>query len=187
MDVSPLPAQVDGDGVLLRLWQESDVPALAALVERNLEHLRPWMPWIAAEPLSTTQRTDLVRQWQEQWQNGEDAVYGIFLGGEPIGGTGLHRRRGAHGLEIGYWVDVAHCGQGVATRAARTLTAAALAQPGITFVEIHHDKANQASARVPAKLGYTLVGESPDHVDAPGEVGIDCAWRFTATAGHPAP
>lgn len=45
-------------------------------------------------------------------------------------------------------------------------------------MEIHHDKANLASRGVPRKLGYRLIGERPDAVDAPAEVGIDCIWRM---------
>jgi RimJ/RimL family protein N-acetyltransferase len=46
-------------------------------------------------------------------------------------------------------------------------------------VEIHHDKANVASAGVPRRLGYTYVSEQPDEPTAPGEIGIDCTWRVT--------
>jgi len=52
--------------------------------------------------------------------------------------------------------------------------------PGVAFVEIHHDKANIASGRVPEKLGYTFVAETQDSVTSPGEVGIDCGWRMEA-------
>lgn len=29
---------------------------------------------------------------------------------------------------------------------------------------------------MPEKLGFTFLGETPDAVTAPGEVGVDCAW-----------
>ena len=48
--------------------------------------------------------------------------------------------------------------------------------PDIERVEIHHDKANIASAGVPRSLGYTFAGETLDAVTSPGEVGIDCRW-----------
>jgi RimJ/RimL family protein N-acetyltransferase len=83
-------------------------------------------------------------------------------------------------LELGYWIDAAHTSRGIATEVARVLTTAALALPGVSFVEIHHDKANIASRRVPEHLGFTFVGETADEVTSPGEVGIDCAWRMDA-------
>jgi RimJ/RimL family protein N-acetyltransferase len=44
--------------------------------------------------------------------------------------------------------------------------------------EIHHDKANVASAGVPRKLGFALLAEVPDEIRAPGEIGIECRWRM---------
>jgi ribosomal-protein-serine acetyltransferase len=58
------------------------------------------------------------------------------------------------------------------------LTDAAFGLPGIGRVEIHHDKANQASAGVPRKLGFTWLGESVDEPEAPAEEGIEWRWRM---------
>ena len=177
---SRLPGEVVGARVVLRRWTTADVPELSAAVTRNIEHLRPWMPWIAHEPVEDKDRAALIEGWERSWLEGGDTVFGVFLDGRPIGGTGLHRRRGPHGLEIGYWIDKDHANQGIATEVARLLTSAAQAVPGVTFVEIHHDKANVASSRVPQKLGYTFVAETHDEVTSPGEVGIDCGWRMEA-------
>jgi RimJ/RimL family protein N-acetyltransferase len=175
-----LPTDLAGPRVVLRRWAADDAPQLTAAVTRNLEHLRPWMPWIAQEPLTDADRVALFETWERSYLGGGDVVYGVFRDGRAIGGCGLHKRRGPHGLEIGYWIDQEHINQGIATEVARVLTSAALSVPGITFTEIHHDKANLASGRVPEKLGYTFVGETQDSVTSPGELGIDCAWRMEA-------
>jgi len=166
--------------LLIRRWAVADVRAITAAITANIEHLRPWLPWVASEPLRRRERVALIRAWDDGWDAGGDAVYGIFLDGEIVGGCGLHNRHGPDTLEIGYWIDKDHINQGFATEVARVLTSAALLVPGDTFVEIHHDKANVASSRVPQKLGYTLVAETQDSVTSPGEVGIDCAWRIEA-------
>jgi RimJ/RimL family protein N-acetyltransferase len=73
-------------------------------------------------------------------------------------------------------------GRGIATDAAAALTDAALGLPGIDRVEIYHDAANLASERIPAKLGYTRLGEQPARdlwPSAPGETGTDVAWQIT--------
>jgi RimJ/RimL family protein N-acetyltransferase len=59
---------------------------------------------------------------------------------------------------------------------------AAFSVPGIDRVEIHHDKANQASAGVPRKLGFRWLGEESDEPEAPAEVGIECRWRMDRDA-----
>ncbi|MEO6628553.1 MAG: GNAT family N-acetyltransferase [Aquihabitans sp.] len=178
--LSLLPEYIDGPRVTLRRWRVEDAPALAVSVERNFEHLRPWMPWVADEPLDPSERLALVQGWEQRWRGGGDAILGVFAAGRIIGGSGLHRRRGPAGLEIGYWIDKDHVRQGFGTEIGRLLTTAALAAAAVTFVEIHHDKANVASAGIPKRLGYAFVGEAPDAITAPGEVGIDCAWRMDA-------
>ena len=59
-------------------------------------------------------------------------------------------------MEIGYWIHVDRIGQGLATEVSRALTDAAFAIPGIERVRIQCDDENIRSARVPAKLGYSL-------------------------------
>jgi RimJ/RimL family protein N-acetyltransferase len=140
------------------------------------------MPWVEGEPLPRSERLALLERWERDWSEGSDVVMAVLLDGEVVGGTGLHRRRGPHGLEIGYWVDRTHLGQGIARETASMLTTVALALEEISFVEIHHDRANIRSARIPERLGYAFVGESPDTQDAPGEIGVDCAWRMTREA-----
>jgi RimJ/RimL family protein N-acetyltransferase len=185
MPAPVLPERVETARLVLRTWTLDDVPALAAAVARNVEHLRPWMPWIAAEPMADGDRRALVTAWEAARIGDGDVVYGVFLDGHPIGGTGLHRRRGPATLEIGYWIDHDHVRRGFATELAAALTSTALAQPGIDAVQIHHDQANTASRAIPAALGFTLVAEAPDTVEAPGEIGIDCVWRMAAGDWHP--
>jgi ribosomal-protein-serine acetyltransferase len=171
-----------GERLLLREWTPKDAPALSEAVQRNIEHLRPWMLWVAQEPVRANERVALINEWQQARPAGGDARFGAFLDGAVVGGCGLHRRSGSGGLEIGYWVDHEHTGLGLATEAAATLTTTGLSLPGVTFVEIHHDKANIASRRIPEHLGYQFIRETPDQVVAPGEIGIDCAWRMDVSA-----
>jgi ribosomal-protein-serine acetyltransferase len=178
-EVIRLPERIEGPRLLVRRWTPNDLNLLALTVERNAEHLRPWMPWIADEPLPSQERLTLLEHWQQEWREGGDAVLAIVLNDEVVGGSGLHRRRGPHGLEIGYWVDKDHLGQGIATEVVAMLTSAALLLTDISFVEIHHDKANVRSAMIPRRLGYQFLGETPDSPAAPAEVGIDCAWQAT--------
>ncbi len=165
--------------MVLRRWLPADAPAMHDAVSHSVEHLRPWMAWIAFEPQTVADRRRLIRRFGRVWRRGGDVVMGIFVDGRVVGGTGLHRRLGPDGLEIGYWIAAGHTGRGHATAAARLLTTAAFGVPGIARVEIHHDQANRASAAVPRRLGYRFVGAAPDAVKAPAETGIDWTWRVT--------
>jgi ribosomal-protein-serine acetyltransferase len=136
------------------------------------------MPWIGFEPATVEQREELIGRWDREWAEGIQYSFGMFEGPCVVGGTSLMRRIAEDGLEIGYWVHPAFTGRGFATRAAGALTSLGLSLPRVTHVEIHHDKANRASGRVPLKLGYELVRELADEITAPGESGVSCVWRM---------
>ena len=173
-----LPETVPAPRLTLRRWTVDDALPLSTAVSENLDHLRPWMPWISAEPLSLPNRVALITQWQSEWERGGDVVIGALLDDAVVGSAGLHRRRGPGVLEIGYWVGADHTRQGYASEIASALTTAAFTVSGIDRVEIHHDKANIASSGIPRGLGFTFADESPNSVLAPGEVGIDCRWMI---------
>jgi ribosomal-protein-serine acetyltransferase len=174
-----LPERIEGDGVLLRRWRVADAELQHRAVTESLEHLRPWMPWIAHEPQPLERRREMLAGWEREWAEGGDAYLAVVVDGEIAGSTGLHRRRGPGVLEIGYWIHPGFVRRGIASTVARLLTAAAFAVDGIERVEIHHDMANEASGGVPRRLGYRLVAETPKPVEAPGESGLDCTWSIT--------
>jgi ribosomal-protein-serine acetyltransferase len=164
-----LPERIEGDGLVLRRWRVEDAELLHEAVVDSVEHLRPWMPWIADEPMSVEQRRQLIQGWERDWEGGGDVVLAIVRGGVVAGGSGLHRRRGPDALEIGYWLRPGFVGRGIVTTAARLLTTAAFGVVGIERVEIWHEPANTSSGAVPARLGFTAVGE----IDG------DRVWRTT--------
>jgi ribosomal-protein-serine acetyltransferase len=169
---------VRGD-LVVRAWQASDADQLAQVITNNLDHLRPFMPWIANEPLSADGRLGLIAQWARDSAGGGDEVYGVFIDRVIVGGAGLHHRLGPGGLEIGYWVQKDYARRGIATTAAGLLTDSAFARASIDRVEIHHDAANFASSGVPKALGYTLIGTEPRPIVAPAETGVHWIWRVT--------
>ncbi len=174
-----LPDEITTPRLVLRRWHRDDVPALREAIAASIDHLRPWMAWVPFEPLSDEDRTELIESWDRDHRNGGDAVFGVFHDGIVVGGSGLHRRRGPDALEIGYWIHVDHVRRGYATELVTGLTTAAFEIDGIERVEIHHDKANVASAGVPRALGFEPGEERPDERQAPAEIGIDCAWSVS--------
>ncbi len=179
MQVRPVPpSEVVLDDFVLRRYRREDAPAVALAVGESLEHLRPWMPWIALEPTTLKDREELLARWERDWYEGTQYTFGMFQASVVVGGAGLMRRIDQGGLEIGYWVHQAFTGRGFATAAAGALTTLGLNLPDVTHIEIHHDKANAASGRVPLKLGFVMVREEPDEIAAPDETGVSCVWRM---------
>lgn len=71
-------------------------------------------------------------------------------------------------------------GRGYGTAAARALTTAVFRHlPEIDRVEIHCDAANLASAAIPRKLGYTVVGERAPEIVTPADCGRQLLWALT--------
>jgi len=141
---------------VVRCWQPADAPLLKAAVDASVEHLLPWMPWVAKEPESVESWATRLRSFRGRFDLDRDYVYGIFNQDERavLGGTGLHTRAGDKALEIGYWIHVDHINQGLATEISAALTKVAFEVNGVDRVEIHCDPQNVRSAAVPRKLGY---------------------------------
>ncbi len=177
----PEIAGADGD-LMVRVWRPEDAPAQVEAMRASRAHLAPWMEF-ANQPLPTPEeQVARFRGWEARRRSGGDGVYGIFRDGAVAGSCGLHWRLGPDGLEIGYWVHVDHTRRHIASRTVAMLTDTAFCLDQITHVEIHHDAANLASEGVPRRLGFGLVGESPDTPTAPGESGIERRWRMTREA-----
>jgi RimJ/RimL family protein N-acetyltransferase len=176
------PEEIDLGWLLLRRFRETDAKPLNEAIEESLDELRPWMPWAATEPLSVEERLGLIRRWRFRWEDHLEFDYAIVERDDRlVGACALVILDSMRRLALGYWVRTSQTSRGIATLAARGLTDAAFAMGEVEEVEIHHDRANLTSARIPAKLGYRFVGEVEHSIDAPGQTGTSVIWR-TATA-----
>lgn len=153
-----IPYRLRTPRLLIRCWNPADAPLLKAAVDANLEHLRRWMPWAWIDPQPLEDKAALLRRYRAAFDREEDWTFGVFSpeGDRVLGGTGLHDRVGPGGLEIGYWIDAAHGGRGLATEAAAALTRAVFEHTERDRVEIRCQPDNAASAAVPRKLGFRL-------------------------------
>lgn len=173
------PYRIVTDRLVLRCWNPEDAGLLKATVDRNVDHLRPWMPWALAEPTDLDAKVQLLRFFRSQFDRDAEYVYGIFSADEDqvLGGCGLHRRAGPEALEIGYWLAAEHQGKGYARETAKALTEAAFALSSIDRVEIHHDPRNERSGRVAEALGYQFESlRRRDNTTFPGEFRDSKVW-----------
>jgi len=152
--------RIETDRLIVRCYQPSDAQLLADSIAENVEHLKPWMPWVHAEPEPFEEKQKRMLHFRGMFDLQQDYIYGIFNKEETIllGGTGLHTRLGADELEIGYWIHKDHINQGLTTESTAALVKVAFEIIQIHRIEIHCDPANLASASIPRKLGFTNEG-----------------------------
>jgi RimJ/RimL family protein N-acetyltransferase len=184
-----LPDRLTAGPVELRRWTLGHLDALVAAIEASLPELQPWMPWANPAPTRREER-DVLEAAHLAFDADHDYGYFLIEGetGQLVGGCGLHRRAdpktSPDTLEIGYWVRSDRTGRGYAAAATAALTDAAFTYlPETQRVEIRMDKANAASAAVPPKVGYQLVGEEEREREAPGHTGLGLVWARERQSG----
>lgn len=184
-----LPDTIPAGPVELRRWRADDVEGLVEAVTASLPELRQWMPW-AHEPATTEVYAPVLAAFDVAFDEGTEFVFGMFepsTSGVVVGGCGLHLDRRPRVAEVGYWVRSDRHRLGYASAAARALTSAAFTYlDDVDEVHITMDKANTASAGVPAKLGFDFAGEEERDVVAPGSSGRTLRWVTRRVGRTPA-
>jgi RimJ/RimL family protein N-acetyltransferase len=152
--------RIETDRLVVRCYNLPDVQMLVNSVAESVEHLKPWMPWAHAEPEPMDIKVERMLRFHNEFERGEDFIYGIFNKDETrlLGGTGLHTRIGDEQLEIGYWIHKDFINQGLATESTAALVKVAFEIVHVHRVEIHCDPGNLASAAIPRKLGFVHEG-----------------------------
>jgi ribosomal-protein-serine acetyltransferase len=150
-----------GGGAALRPVRHDDVDEIYALSVANQEHLRPWMPWASELARDATETYVAGALAQRDRDDGFQAV--MLVDDAIVGGIGFHRiDRINLATTMGYWIAEAHQGQGVVTRAVRTLVSHAFGAWGLHRVEIDAAAANVRSRAIPERLGFVEEGVRRD-------------------------
>jgi ribosomal-protein-serine acetyltransferase len=145
-------------GVELRLLEERHAPVLFALVERDREYLRQWMPWVDTRS-SEDDILEFIRRALGHFAANNGFNAGIWVDGSIAGVIGLHtidwmNRRG----EIGYWLGREFQGCGIMTDAVRAVTQHGLVEMELNRIEILCSVVNAKSSAVPKRLGFSFEG-----------------------------
>lgn len=158
--------RIETPRTVIRCYNPTDAPLLAQSITESVEHLKPWMPWVHAEPEEIEKKINRLRKMRASFDLNQEFVFGIFTPNEKkiIGGAGLHPRTGPNSIEIGYWINVNFINQGYGTEIAAALTKIAVEIYNFHLVEIHCDPKNLASASIPKKLNYTHEATLRDRV-----------------------
>lgn len=165
--------------LLLRPFQVADIPRFIEVIAANQDHLWPWMPW-CRESSDPDELAERFLRFQAAFARGEDFLYGIFLDGHPVGGTGLHLRVGPQAAEIGYWISAEHGGKGLVTEAVRAIARVGFEVNRFDRLEIRMDPQNHRSAALPPRLGFTHEATLPRRFPRPGGLHDVLVWSLYA-------
>ncbi len=149
--------RIDGD-LELRLPEERHAEEAFALVRRNLDHLRAWLPWVKEDHSLEDARSFIKYNLQQYAENKGFAMQIVFQN-RVAGFIGYntidwqHRR-----TEIGYWIGASFQGQGLVTKACRALIDHAFNELKLNRVEMHCGTENEKSRKIPERLGFIEEG-----------------------------
>ncbi len=145
-------------GLDLRLLEERHAAEVFALVDRDRDYLREWLPWVDATH-TEDDTLSFIRSSLERFGSNNGFAAGIWNQGQFCGVIGTHKidwlnRR----VEIGYWLSRESQGQGIVTEACRAIITHAFEELDLHLVDIHCGAGNEKSAAVPKRLGFKLEG-----------------------------
>lgn len=159
--------------VALRLVTEDDAEELTALLLRSREHLRPWEPTRDDAFFTVDVQRELITGSIDQHADGTALPLVISAGGQLVGRVTVNGivRGALQSAFLGYWVDVEHCGRGVATAAVAAAVRIAFGELGLHRLQADTLLHNTASQRVLARNGFTRIGTAPRYLK------IDGRWQ----------
>ncbi|MBA2173781.1 GNAT family N-acetyltransferase [Halobacillus locisalis] len=145
---------------LLRAPQSGDGEQINKAIKRSLAELSPWLAFARQHPSVEDTETN-TRQAASKFITRENLRYLIFSKetGAFIGSTGFHEIDwSVPKLEIGYWIDTKHSGNGYMLEAVEALTTFAFEELDMVRIEIQCESENVRSRAIPEKLGFQMEG-----------------------------
>ena len=146
-----------GERILLKKRNPEQATQMFALIDKNREHLRTWMPW--EENTKTVEHSkaylDLAVGW---WESRKAFDFSLFekSSSEMIGSFGLHSLNwDKKTCELGYWIDSSFQGKGYISEAVLLGEKIAL-ELGFHRIVVTCDRLNKKSQQVPQRLGFKL-------------------------------
>ncbi|MFM7390288.1 MAG: GNAT family N-acetyltransferase [Vampirovibrionales bacterium] len=146
---------IDTPRLCLRLLRPDDAPAMVRIAQK---------PAVAASVavIPTPYTLDDALAWiqlaQSEALQQRSRVFGVVLASDSqcfIGNAGIHRASPTHPqAEVGYWLDEAYWGQGLATELLHALCNTAFTEMGISELTATVAVSNIASQRVLSKAGF---------------------------------
>jgi [ribosomal protein S5]-alanine N-acetyltransferase len=147
-------------GVSLRELRSSDAAEIAAMNARNRADIERVSPPQTEATFTVAGQAQRIAEILTQSALGGRANWTIRVDGVLAGDISLHsiQRGPVHTANVGYMVDAAFRGRGVATAAVRLVVARAFCGLGLHRLDAGAMPSNLGSQRVLEKAGFTRVG-----------------------------
>tara|TARA_R110000782_G_scaffold54637_16_gene115579 strand:+ start:3061 stop:3741 length:681 start_codon:yes stop_codon:yes gene_type:complete len=161
---NPVRCELTTRRLSIRAFRLDEAQSLNHVVVASRDRLLPWLPWARSQHEHLAGTAKFIAEQQLAMTAGH-ALSMFFVGifdsesGELLGGTGVSDiRANTASCEIGYWIRSDRQGLGYATEACARVLSWALSDQsdgglGLRRVRIYCSAANEASRRVPTKLG----------------------------------
>jgi ribosomal-protein-serine acetyltransferase len=146
------------EGIEIRSFEASEAEAVFAVVDRNREYLRQWLPWVD-HTRSCADIRNFILRGQAKFQTSQAPELGIWIDGEFSGSIGCHPIDWTNrSTSIGYWIESNRQGRGVMTRCSAAMLDYLFGELKLHRVEIRCGTGNNRSCAIPERLGFTREG-----------------------------
>jgi ribosomal-protein-alanine N-acetyltransferase len=171
--------------IATRLLTAADAPILAALLAANREFLAPWDPVREDSYYTADGQREGIGAALDQHERGTTIPHAIVDGERIVGRITLSNvvRGPFQSGNLGYWVNAADNGRGVATAAVAAIARLAFGEWRLHRIEAGTLLHNAGSQRVLERNGFVRFGMAPRYLRIAGR------WQdhylYQALAGTP--
>ena len=155
-----------------RLVTEDDAPVLAELLRVNRDFLAPWEPIRDDDTHTVEGQRATIRSALERYRQGITVPH-VILDEEDrvVGRTTLNDivRGPFQSCHLGYWLDAASNGRGLATAAVRDMIRVAFEEQGLHRIQAGTLLHNVRSQRVLERNGFVRFGVAPAYLNIAGQ------------------
>ncbi|MFD5146645.1 GNAT family N-acetyltransferase [Streptomyces sp. NPDC058401] len=159
------------DGVEMREIREADAAGVAEALDRNRAYMAPYEPWRTEEFYTEAGQRARIAELLAAREGGRARPFVLVAAGGVAGTINLQNivRGALCSGAIGYWIDEAWTGKGLATAALHEVIRVARDEEGLHRVEAGTRVENLASQRVLAKAGFEQYGLAPRYLHVGGD------------------
>jgi [ribosomal protein S5]-alanine N-acetyltransferase len=179
MSVPGWPADLTEGPVRLRPLRRRDGRAWSEVRNRDIEWLTPWestlphAPASALGPANLATYRAMLRTFRRQVREGSALPFALDYEGRLVGQVTVTSivRGSLQSASVGYWLDEAVAGRGLAPTAVAMVVDHCFGPVGLHRIELNVRPENVRSRRVAEKLGFREEGVRLRYLH------IDRAWR----------